>query len=484
MSHDFLCSRCHRPLLCARALFLCFVGVRADMSTNTADCWRRQSERDTKGEKKREKKRRGESPAAVCSRNKKKGRPTAHQKSGTAPKKKAGVRKKIERARRKKPARPRIDALTQDTMNTKGWYSRRTVVAIRATSDAISVPRDARGPSPDRDDPLGAVAGHEGPPASGNTSPLDARRTALARKRPLSQSATMPSPTPKRTCDRSPPADVQQQKKQSLDEILAPNNNESVTDTTSPRAHSPSLVSAKHGGDDAAQDDGECDASRSADDTDNNDDHERTPQTDSGDDGSVDANNTYTDSTSGNQDDDDDGKAYCTIDRQDWRMCQRRSWSDDKDDASGSGEQEALGPDRRGTSVGPCHDARNTVDMRLLGGNTDSRIGARQGGDNDSSGTSRDTVDDDSNLDAQSDSDFDAQSDDSHNDVQSTEHEPTAADWQRSPAAAVAVGLRAEARRLERLCRVNEAVWRQTESALQGVRFAIKRLDRMAARGH
>ncbi|AJF97311.1 hypothetical protein TW95_gp0577 [Pandoravirus inopinatum] len=97
--------------------------------------------------------------------------------------------------------------------------------------------------------------------------------------------------------------------------------------------------------------------------------------------------------------------------------------------------------------------------------------------------------DDGGDLDAHKDADSDLgtqgdDDDDSDHDLQSDrEYEPTAEDWQRSPATAVAVGLRAEARRLERLCRVNEAVWRQTESALEGVRYAIKRLDRMAACG-
>lgn len=87
------------------------------------------------------------------------------------------------------------------------------------------------------------------------------------------------------------------------------------------------------------------------------------------------------------------------------------------------------------------------------------------------------------------DEDIDVSDDDRVDDVDGDDvdddddDEPTAEDWRRSPAAAVAMGLRAEAKRLERLCRVNEAVWRQTESALQAVRYAIARLDRMAARG-
>nr|UMO80068.1 hypothetical protein [Pandoravirus aubagnensis] len=56
---------------------------------------------------------------------------------------------------------------------------------------------------------------------------------------------------------------------------------------------------------------------------------------------------------------------------------------------------------------------------------------------------------------------------------------PSAADWKRSPAAATAVCLRAEERRLQMLCKVHEAVLRQTEAALDGVRFAIRRLERM-----
>jgi hypothetical protein len=64
---------------------------------------------------------------------------------------------------------------------------------------------------------------------------------------------------------------------------------------------------------------------------------------------------------------------------------------------------------------------------------------------------------------------------------QSDQYEPTLDEWRQSPGVAIAIGLQAEARRLERLCRVNEAVWRQTRSALEGVRYAIKRLERVTA---
>lgn len=60
---------------------------------------------------------------------------------------------------------------------------------------------------------------------------------------------------------------------------------------------------------------------------------------------------------------------------------------------------------------------------------------------------------------------------------------PTAAEWKRSPAAATAACLRAEERRLRMLCKVHEAVLRQTEAALDGVRFAIRRLERMRDQG-
>lgn len=160
-------------------------------------------------------------------------------------------------------------------------------------------------------------------------------------------------------------------------------------------------------------------------------------------------------------------RAGNAIERPHGHTRQRRSWSDDSDndvdDANDVDENESR-PQRAhclGTDLAPCN------------GDSDLDAQSDDGGDLDAH------KDADSDLGTQGDDD-----DDSDHDLQSDrEYEPTAEDWQRSPATAVAVGLRAEARRLERLCRVNEAVWRQTESALEGVRYAIKRLDRMAACG-
>nr|UDO47901.1 DNA topoisomerase 2 domain [Pandoravirus massiliensis] len=77
--------------------------------------------------------------------------------------------------------------------------------------------------------------------------------------------------------------------------------------------------------------------------------------------------------------------------------------------------------------------------------------------------------------------------DDAECDTDSLDHRrvnmPTASDWKRSPAAATAMCLRAEERRLQMLCRVHEAVLRQTQAALDGVRFAIRRLERMHDQG-
>ncbi|AVK76239.1 hypothetical protein pneo_cds_632 [Pandoravirus neocaledonia] len=60
---------------------------------------------------------------------------------------------------------------------------------------------------------------------------------------------------------------------------------------------------------------------------------------------------------------------------------------------------------------------------------------------------------------------------------------PSDAQWKRSPANATATCLRAEERRLQMLCKVHEAVLRQTRAALDGVRFAIRRLERMGDQG-
>lgn len=140
------------------------------------------------------------------------------------------------------------------------------------------------------------------------------------------------------------------------------------------------------------------------------------------------------------------------IARRDSHGRQRLSWSDD--------EQQEEAPCRRAHYAGERCVTDNTARGTTATGGRDNR-----GDDEEDEGI---YASDDDDVDSN-----DADDDD----------EPTAEDWRRSPAAAVAVGLRAEAKRLERLCRVNEAVWRQTESALQAVRYAIARLDRMAARG-
>lgn len=195
--------------------------------------------------------------------------------------------------------------------------------------------------------------------------------------------------------------------------------------------------------DGSSADDGLAGGAECDDRDDHGDDHSTTRQGDNGD--SVNGN--------GNM----QGDHTDAVGRRDAHGRQRRSWSDGDDHAE---EEEA-----------PCRRTH--------------RVGVRRA----TGGTARGiaTVHDRDRRDEEEEDIY--TSDDDHvdsggvGDDDDDDDEPTAEDWRRSPAAAVAVGLRAEAKRLERLCRVNEAVWRQTESALQAVRYAIARLDRMAARG-
>ncbi|AVK75221.1 hypothetical protein pqer_cds_799 [Pandoravirus quercus] len=352
-------------------------------------------------------------------------------------------------------------------MNTKGWYSRRTVVAIRATSDAITVPRSTRGQAPDQDDPLGVD--HEESPAPGNRSPIESRSVMPLRKRPLSRSAV--PPVPKRTCDRPPPAD---DKNRNLDEGQAHECHQSDKANASPRAQrqsplcsaaasptsslplspvsrSPNRDALHVGGDCAIRYDTVGGKNTDGDGDDNATKYRRCDDIKT---------------EPGGDDATDDNRAGNAIARPHGHTRQRRSWSDDSDDDANDVDENEFRPQRA-----HCLD----TDLGACNGDNNSDLDAQS--------------DDGSDLDAQesNDSDLGTQDEDDDNDLDpqsDREYEPTAEDWQRSPATAVAMGLRAEARRLERLCRVNEAVWRQTESALEGVRYAIKRLDRMAARGH
>ncbi|QBZ81392.1 Atrophin-1 superfamily incomplete domain containing protein [Pandoravirus celtis] len=388
-----------------------------------------------------------------------------HAVGSSTPRGKRGSCAQQTKSRAKKRAKQKSTARALG-MNTKGWYSRRTVVAIRATSDAIAVPRPARGRAPDQDDPLGVD--HEGTPASGNGSPVESRSVMPPRKRPLSRSAAPPAP--KRTCDWSPPAD---DKQQDLNEAQAHGCHQSDGANASPRAQrqsplcsaaaspilslplSPVSRSPNH---DALHVDGDCAiqhdtvGGKNTDDGDD-DGNDKMTNHERGDDIKIEP---------GRDDAIDDSHAANAIKRPHGHTRQRRSWSDDSDNDANDVDENGSRPQRAhclGTDLGAC--------------NGDSDLDAQSDGDLDGQ------EDSGSNLGAQSDDD-----DDDLNPQSDREYEPTAEDWQRSPATAVAMGLRAEARRLERLCRVNEAVWRQTESALEGVRYAIKRLDRMAARGH
>ncbi|AGO82883.2 Rho binding incomplete domain containing protein [Pandoravirus dulcis] len=334
-------------------------------------------------------------------------------------------------------------------MNTKGWYSRRTIVAIRATSDAIVAPRPAKDPGRRHDSPLAVE-----PTCDDLLS--DAHQTAPPRKRVLSRSTAIPAA--KRPCDRSPPPppdDTQQEDDRQQDRRGCIGDEHGK----SPPATLPHCDPDCAGGDGAAQrqrtddydDDGSADNASAGDslvdgaEYDGHDDHgghsDSHSTTRQGD------NNNSVDGNDGMQSDNVDDDYIDAVGRRDSQGRQRRSWSDD---------------DRLEEEEAPCRRAHCAETGRATGD------------------TSRGTATTDNRKDDGEDGEDVYTSDDDDVD---DDDEPTAEDWRRSPAAAVAVGLRAEAKRLERLCRVNEAVWRQTESALQAVRYAIARLDRMAARG-
>ncbi|AJF97310.1 hypothetical protein TW95_gp0576 [Pandoravirus inopinatum] len=310
-------------------------------------------------------------PSSRKEKRKRKGSPLGHKKGTAArpptiwhPRKKKDAHGKKEGA---KKCTKQILISHALGMNTKGWYSRRTVVAIRATSDAITVPRSARGQAPDQDDPLGVE--HEEAPASGNRSPVESRSVMPPRKRPLSRSAVPPAP--KRTCDRSPPTD---DKHRDLYEPQAHERYESDRADASPRAQrqsplcsaaasptsslplSPVSQSSNHG---ALHVDGDC-AMRY--------DTVGGENADGGGDGDDKATN------HGRGDDTKtklarDGvighnRAGNAIERPHGHTRQRRSWSDDSDndvdDANDVDENESR-PQRAhclGTDLAPCNRQR------------------------------------------------------------------------------------------------------------------------------
>lgn len=308
-------------------------------------------------------------------------------------------------------------------MNAKGWYSTKTLVNTRTSNaDATVVHRPTRFVDSQPEDD-GSIKGPTSISEPGDEPPF---ALVPLRKRPFPRSPTEPTSPRRRTQASQDVCDI----------------NDSKTCT---RAFSPSAVIGRnaHGSDGCDQ--VEHTASH-VEDADSGDDHgsdasDQSAYDDQGKDSSQSASSSFgcDDKLDGFGDSDGDG-------------------DDNRDESDRGGTRDLCGDDDDVMSF----DDNGNVD-------TDERHEERETAFNRAAGVGHAMH-------------WSENSDNSDNGDNDGDDMPSAADWKRSPAAATAVCLRAEERRLQMLCKVHEAVLRQTEAALDGVRFAIRRLDRMHRR--